>query len=61
MMQLKLKQKPNVGSTLVRMFIKSLLMLVLLMVVFFLLEKINFPTPSQNIKIDITNEVIKLK
>lgn len=61
MMQLKLQQKPNLGSSLVRMLIKSLLILVLLMVVFFLIEKINFPIPNQNIKIDITNEVIKLK
>mgnify|MGYP007000455463 len=27
----------------------------------FLIEKINFPSPEQNYKIDITNEIKKLK
>jgi len=29
--------------------------------VLFLLSKFNFPAPKQEIKIDITNEIIKLK
>jgi len=31
------------------------------LLVLFLLSKFNFPAPKQKIKIDITNEIIKLK
>ena len=35
--------------------------LVFIIVVIFLIEKINFPSPKQNYKIDITDEINKLK
>ncbi len=60
-MQLKFKQRPNVAQIIFRGIIKLTFLLVFLSVLFFLLEKINFPSPKQNYKIDISNEIIKLK
>ena len=37
------------------------MLLIIIIVGIFLIEKINFPSPKQNYKIDITNEVEKLK
>ena len=60
-MQLKYNRQQSIGSTLVRLLIKIILILVVSIVVIFLIEKVNFPSPEQNYKIDITNEVEKLK
>jgi len=60
-MQLKYNRQSNIGNSIVKIIVKLLLAIVLFIFAIFLIEKINFPTPSQNIKIDITNEVIKLK
>ena len=35
--------------------------LLLLVFIVFVLEKFNFPYPNSNLKIDITDEIIKLK
>ncbi len=35
--------------------------LIIMFVAIFLIEKINFPSPEQNYKIDITDEIKKLK
>ena len=37
------------------------LILIILIVGIFLIEKINFPSPKQDYKIDITDEIKKLK
>ncbi len=37
------------------------MLLIIIVVGIFLIEKINFPSPKQNYKIDITNEIKKLK
>ena len=60
-MQLKYNRQPSLGSSIVRILIKLILALVFLIVVIFLIEKINFPSPEQNYKIDITDEINKLK
>ena len=60
-MQLNYNRQRNIGSSLVRILIKLVLFLILIIVAIFLIEKINFPSPEQNYKIDITNEINKLK
>ena len=60
-MQLKYNRQRSIGSSIGRMLIKMVLLLILVIVGIFLIEKINFPSPEQKFKIDITNEIIKLK
>ena len=60
-MQLNYNRQRKIGSSLVRILIKLVLFLILIIVAIFLIEKINFPSPEQNYKIDITNEINKLK
>ena len=60
-MQLKYNRQPSIGSSIARTLIKLILGLVLLVVAIFLIEKIKFPSPDKNYKIDITNEIKKLK
>ena len=60
-MQLKYNRQPSIGSSIGRILIKLILALVFIIVVIFLIEKINFPSPKQNYKIDITDEIKKLK
>ena len=60
-MQLKYNRQPSIGSLIGRILIKLILALVFMIVVIFLIEKINFPSPEQKYKIDITDEINKLK
>ena len=60
-MQLKYNRQQSIGSSLGRILIKLVLFLIVTIVAIFLIEKINFPSPEQNYKIDITNEIKKLK
>jgi len=60
-MQLKYNRQRNIGISLGRILIKLVLFLIAIIVAIFLIEKINFPSPKQNYKIDITNEIKKLK
>ncbi len=60
-MQLKYNRQQSIGSSITRIFIKLVLILVVIVVGIFLIEKINFPSPKQDFKIDITNEIKKLK
>ena len=60
-MQLKYNRQQGLGSSIARIFVRSLLLLVIVIVAIFLVEKINFPSPENNNKIDITNEIKKLK
>tara|TARA_B100002019_G_C20723287_1_gene335828 strand:+ start:186 stop:368 length:183 start_codon:yes stop_codon:yes gene_type:complete len=60
-MQLKYNRQPSIGSSIGRILIKLILALVFMVVVIFLIEKINFPSPEQNYKIDITDDINKLK
>jgi hypothetical protein len=60
-MQLKYNRQENLGSTILKTAIKLLLLVVIFILAIFLIEKINFPSPEKNYKIDITNEIEKLK
>ena len=60
-MQLKYNRQPSIGSSIGRILIKLILAIVFMIAVIFLIEKINFPSPKQNYKIDITDEINKLK
>ena len=60
-MQLKYNRQQSVGSSIGRILLKLVLIFVLLIVAIFLIEKINFPSPKKEYKIDITDEIKKLK
>ena len=60
-MQLKYNRQSSIGSSITRIIMKLILVLVILIVAIFLVEKINFPSPEENYKIDITDEIKKLK
>ncbi len=61
MMQLKLRQKKSIKDSFIGFLIKIIIAFILFIVVIFIVEKFNFPSPKQNFKIDITNEINKLK
>ena len=60
-MQLKYNRQSGIGSSIGKILVKLVLFLIVIIVVIFLIEKINFPSPKQNYKIDITNEIKQLK
>jgi flagellar biogenesis protein FliO len=60
-MQLKYNRQQSFSSSLGKILIKLFLALLLIIVAIFLIEKINFPIPEQKYKIDITDEIKKLK
>ena len=60
-MQLKYNRQTSIGSSITRIIIKLFLILLILIAGIFLVEKINFPSPKENYKIDITDEIKKLK
>ena len=59
-MQLKYNRQPSLGSSLIKIIIKSLIVIVVFIVVIFLIEKIKFPSPEKKYDIDITNDIKKL-
>ena len=60
-MQLKYNRQRSIGSSLGKILIKLVLLLIVIIIAIFLIEKIDFPSPEQDYKIDITNEIKKLK
>jgi len=60
-MQLKYNRQTSIGSSITRIIIRLFLVLLILIAGIFLVEKINFPSPEENYKIDITDEIKKLK
>tara|TARA_B100001564_G_C20200532_1_gene472597 strand:- start:384 stop:566 length:183 start_codon:yes stop_codon:yes gene_type:complete len=60
-MQLKYNRQRSIGSSLGKILIKLVLFLIVIIIAIFLIEKIDFSSPEQNYKIDITNEIQKLK
>ena len=60
-MQLKYNRQQGIGSSIAKILIQIFLAMILIVAVIFLIEKINFPSPKQNYKIDITDEINKLK
>jgi len=59
-MQLKYNRQPKIGNTLFRFLIKTILAIVIIIFSIFLIEKIKFPSPEKEFKIDVTNEIKKL-
>ena len=59
-MQLKYNRQPKIGNTLFRFLIKTILAIVIIIFSIFLIEKITFPSPEKEFKIDVTNEIKKL-
>mgnify|MGYP001181431823 FL=1 len=59
-MQLKYNRQPKIGNTLFRILIKTILVIVIIIFSIFLIEKIKFPSPEKEFKIDVTNEIKKL-
>ena len=60
-MQLKYNRQQKIGSTIIKTLMKLALVFIIGVAAVFLIEKINFPSPKESYKIDISNEVIKLK
>ncbi len=60
-MQLKYNRQQSLGGSIARVLIKIALVLIIMIVGIFLIEKVNFPSPEKNYKIDITDEIKKLK
>tara|TARA_B100000427_G_scaffold309547_1_gene298654 strand:- start:131 stop:313 length:183 start_codon:yes stop_codon:yes gene_type:complete len=60
-MQIKFKKQESIGQSLAKKLIKVLVVCSIIIFCIFLLSKINFPFPKNEIKKDITNEIIKLK
>jgi len=59
-MQLKYNRQQGIGSSIARILIKLILVIIIAIVGIFLIEKITFPSPEKNYKIDITDEIKKL-
>ena len=60
-MQLKYNRQQSIGSSITRILIKLVVLCFLIIAAIFLIEKIKFPSPEESLKIDITNEIKKLK
>ncbi len=60
-MQLKYNRKQSLGGSIVKILLKIVIVLLVFIVGIFLIEKITFPSPEQKFKIDITDEIKKLK
>ena len=60
-MQLKYNRNQSISGSIAKIILKIILVLFILVLGIFLIEKITFPTPKQNFKIDITDEIKKLK
>ena len=59
-MQLKYNRQTSLGSSIIKILLKLLLLGVFFIVTIFLIEKINFPSPEKKYNIDVTNEIKKL-
>ena len=59
-MQLKYNRQPSLGSSIIKILLKLLLVIVAFILIIFLIEKISFQKKKKNYQIDITNEIKKL-
>tara|TARA_B000000609_G_scaffold43517_1_gene31432 strand:- start:454 stop:633 length:180 start_codon:yes stop_codon:yes gene_type:complete len=59
-MQLKYNRQPSLGSSIIKILFKLLMAIIIFIVVIFLIEKINFPSPKKEYQIDVTDEIKKL-
>ena len=59
-MQLKYNRQPSFGSSLIKIIIKLLFVILFFILAIFLIEKITFPSPEKKYDIDVTNDIKKL-
>ena len=59
-MQLKYNRQPSLGSSIIKTLFKLLMAIIIFIIAIFLIEKINFPSPKKEYKIDVTDEIKKL-
>tara|TARA_B100001059_G_scaffold229788_1_gene262905 strand:+ start:556 stop:735 length:180 start_codon:yes stop_codon:yes gene_type:complete len=59
-MQLKYNRQPSFGSSIIKTLFKLLMAIIIFIIVIFLIEKINFPSPKKEYQIDVTDEIKKL-
>ena len=59
-MQLKYNRQTSLGSSLIKILLKLLLVLIIFVFAIFLIEKVSFPSPEKKYQIDVTNEIKKL-
>ena len=60
-MQPRLKLRSKNESSFLNIILKGLLAVVFIALAFYLIDKINFPSPENEVKEDVTNQIIKLK
>ncbi len=60
-MQPRLKLRSKNESSFLNIILKGLLLVVFISLTFYLIDKINFPSPENEVKEDVTNQIIKLK
>mgnify|MGYP001263696208 CR=1 FL=1 len=60
-MQLKFNRQKSLRESIIQKIIKLIIISAILIVIVFLLEKINFSQPDKEFNTDITNEIIRLK
>jgi|TARA_B100001063_G_scaffold207798_1_gene203882 flagellar biogenesis protein FliO len=59
-MQLKYNRQQGLGSSIFKILVKLLLLIIIFIFAIFLIEKISFPSPEKKYQIDVTNEIKKL-
>ena len=59
-MQLKYNRQPSFGSSIIKTLFKLLMAIIIFIIVIFLIEKIDFPSPKKEYQIDVTDEIKKL-
>ncbi len=60
-MQPRLKLKSRDSSPLLNTILKGLAVVILIGLAFYLLDKVDFPSPKNELKENVTNQIIKLK
>ena len=60
-MQPRLKLKSKTEFSVLNTILKGLLIVTLIGLAFYLIDRIDFPSPQNEVKEDVTNQIIKLK
>ena len=60
-MQLKFNRQKSLRESLMQKLLKLIVFASIIVLIVFLLEKINFSKPDKEFNTDITNEIIRLK
>jgi predicted membrane chloride channel (bestrophin family) len=60
-MQYKFTKQSSLKQSLLKKIVQILIVCLAFSILVFVLDRFNFPSPKENIKKNITNEIIKLK